>query len=78
MILLTDEEIKGALRFMGEDVGGHNWYEHTEKAIAKSQLKKVVEWGDEDCTDRSQSGTMKKRECGFCWQALLEEIGELL
>ena len=42
--------------------------------IARAQLKKFIEWGDETCTDRSHSGTMKKRECGFCWQALLREV----
>ncbi len=48
-----------------------------ERKIAKVQLKKVGEWGGSVCTDRTHSGTMKKRECGFCWRVLLEEIKEV-
>ncbi|KKM16325.1 hypothetical protein LCGC14_1687000 [marine sediment metagenome] len=39
----------------------------------ESGRKEVMEWGDEVCTDKKHSGTMKRRECGFCWQAKLKE-----
>ena len=49
--------------------------------IAKAQLKKVVEWGDEPCyihlvKDGAVNTTegIKRRECSKCWQALLEEV----
>ena len=66
-MLLTDEEICK----LEEDCVV--CYGHDEHDVAKAQAKRIAEWGNETCTDRSHSGTMRKRECGFCWQTLLEE-----
>ena len=41
----------------------------------KAQLKKVWEWGNEDCPHNPKPIRLKvKRGCVACWQALLEEI----
>ncbi len=72
-ILLTDEENPHKL-IVGEGLESVFDKHYAFEAGAKAQLKKVVEWGEEDCTDRSHSGTMPRRSCGFCWQSLLEEI----
>ena len=39
-------------------------------------LKKVVEWGDEDCPHPANTLIIScpKRACGKCWQALLKEV----
>lgn len=46
--------------------------------VAKAQLKKVVEWGDESCphilTQIMDGSETKKRNCDACWQALLKEV----
>ncbi len=45
--------------------------------VAKAQLKKVVEWGNDFCMDNSHYGKRehnRKGLCLMCWQALLEEI----
>ena len=86
-ILLTEEEILGEDIWLKAGVLAHyalavkNNREPKEpeelmarRQIAKAQAKKIFEWGEGICTDRSHSGTMKKRECGFCWQALKKEI----
>ena len=64
MMLLTDEEQMRAYDF--------DWCEGNIGAVAKAQLKKVVEWGDEECS--KHGGGRFKRECRLCWQALLKEI----
>ena len=44
--------------------------------VAKAQLKKVYEWGNEPCphTHDILLDISFKRQCDECWQALLEEI----
>ena len=71
-VLLSEEEIDIALmRNCSDGYGG----------VAQAQLKKVVEWGDEDCDgDDTHWGTIysplkPKRQCPQCWQALKEEAG---
>ena len=76
MIRLTDKEISPFVEVMQEeakvDIDG----------LLKAQLKKVVEWGDEDCFDhngarrREQGWHIKRRVCPECWQTLLEEVKE--
>ena len=49
-------------------------------ANCRVQLKKVGEWGEEDCYDhngaqrREHGWHVKRRECLICWEALLKEI----
>lgn len=92
MILLTDEEILGAVKATAEKDFKRvpdDWFamiEYTRKlsgeiylAVAKVQLKKVVEWCGEYCTHRqgiSGIQNMAKRYCEDCWQVLLEEVNE--
>ena len=40
--------------------------------VAKTQLKRVVEWAEEDCL-HFPTITMSKRQCTECWQSLLKE-----
>ena len=47
--------------------------------VAKAQLKKVVEWGNEVCVGRENHpgyDNVLRRACSHCWQALLEEVKE--
>ena len=80
MIQLTDEEIKQAIEarfpFM------YPQEEEVCRLTAKAQLKKVVEWRNEECTEHDHtiniSGFDHKvlvihNDCEECWQALLEE-----
>ena len=46
------------------------------KYTNKAQLKKVVEWGDEDCPHREQNGWHLKHYCPKCWQSLVDEVKE--
>lgn len=71
MILLTDEERreewhKGCVASKDIIVAQQN--------IAKAQLKKVYDWGDEPCPHH-QLTSAKKRDCCICtmgiWQALV-------
>ncbi len=79
MILLTDEEIEEIISPM---------LMVSPATIAKAQLKKVVEWGDEDCPEHAVeareslrrglelcglSPIYPRRECQTCWQALKKE-----
>ena len=73
MILLSDEEIKKLIH--------EKWKTRdtlTFEELAKAQLKKVVEWGDEDCPHLSKPAEyfdgQHKRECRDCWQALKKEV----
>ena len=90
MILLSPEEIKEALRGikapsstleLEEWFGGMDkFFMEVKRQVAKVQLKKVVEWGEEMCYDhngaqrKEQNWYVKRRECPICWQALEEEI----
>lgn len=93
-MLLTDEEIrdievpciKGKCPLNIADTPANEVRDDTcevceDKAIAKAQLKKVVEWLDTDCTEHSRvSDSYGKKyfdshsDCPECWQALLEEV----
>ncbi len=81
MILLSDEEIKEAYRScsVGGFIKSMGGFE-VEKAIAKAQLKQVVEWGDEPCphskvpySDGVPYGD-RKHGCSECWQALKKKV----
>ncbi len=77
MIQLTDEEIEYEIKYV---------YEHNTLPIEvllkpliqstnKAQLKKVHDWGNEDCPHNPKPIRLKvKRGCIACWQALLEEV----
>ena len=53
------------------------------RTVTKAQLKRVVEWGDEDCeehpyTSRSkgEAYNRKRHRCPQCRQVLLDEVKE--
>ena len=81
-ILLTDEQIDKAMKYAidwAQDytMRGGKADSIPERQVAKAQLKKVVEWGDEVCSDETHHphyDCMYKRCCSSCWQALLKEI----
>ena len=65
-MILTDEEMdrEYCLVDLHKDKFAHH-------AIAKAQLKKIVEWGEETCPHDLGEGTQcYKHACGMCWQAL--------
>ncbi len=76
MLLLTDEEMLEDVKKWRKahndemiDFDSHNMLQR------KAQLKKVVEWGDEDCPHNPKPIRLKvKRGCLMCWQSLLDEI----
>ena len=81
-MLLTDEEIR-VVRHSAtypaptkKDIYAVrvDWDEFSE-SLAKAQLKKVSEWGDEDCLDELHRGG-KRCNCPGCWQSLLDEARE--
>ena len=90
-MLLTDEEIKRGIReeydrrypFVRSSMADLDCY----NAVAKAQLKQMVEWGNEECSDHSHfdskdggmllSTTKIRGECYFCWQSLLEEVKDV-
>ena len=43
--------------------------------IAQAQLRKMVEWGEEVCTEHSEVYARFRRKCDDCWQALRREAG---
>ena len=76
MILLTDRE-------MAECKGGDCLTTIDEfltcdgcsancKAIAQTQLRKVIEWGEE-CCQHKDAWTVR-HECPQCWQSLKAEV----
>ena len=71
-ILLTGEELA---KFMLPDYP--KTLKDMKRAIARAQLKKVVEWGNETCPhDLFGEGTQCfKHACDDCWQALKKEVG---
>ena len=79
MILLSPEEIKEV--YHSCSVGGFIRSE-VEKAIARAQLKKVVEWGNEDCTEHGFIITEEvlkyppRHQCPKCWQVLRKEVND--
>lgn len=66
VVITSGTDVGGRQRLINE--GASKVYE----AGADAMLKKVYEWGDELC-DMHQE-TKYKRQCGYCWQALLKEI----
>ena len=80
MILLTDEEIQEATIRANSIINtyGSGSAEHWKaeyRAIAKAQLKNVVEWGEEQCQRHHTSGIwFRRRKCSKCWRALLDEV----
>jgi len=81
MILLTDEEILEAMNRKPFDCVRHvtlsDGYADELSEIAKAQIEKIVEWGNERCphfegTIGGQTPT--KRECYHCWQTLLDAV----
>ncbi len=83
MIGLTDDEITKAIDEVYYKGTGIYQVNVADKAIAKAQLKKVVEWGNERCPHTKDfdgieniPALLYKRFCGVCWQALLEEVKE--
>ena len=69
MILLTNKEIESIpTTNQGGNVDDLN--------IAKAQLKKVMEWGEEMCLDPQHTHKLdykQRHNCYRCWQDLLKE-----
>lgn len=78
MILLTGGEFHNLHEeFFGEGSGSCCEIDDTDLCfrVAKAQLGKVVEWGNEECLEYSNDFiSIKRRECSHCWQTLLKEI----
>ncbi len=75
MLLLSPEEIEKIVDGYVNAIEGYvsdedNFEYETGAAVAKVQLKKVVEWGDAYCAEQNRP----RRECGHCWQALKKEL----
>lgn len=68
-ILLMPEEL--SVLSHNEWVDGRWYYDPYQ--ISKAQLKKVVEWGEEECS--LSSNNQPRRRCGQCWEDLLKEAG---
>lgn len=52
------------------------------KAVREAQLKKVIEWGEEDCTEHRKAVKnykehyyLPRRDCPLCQEALKEAAG---
>ena len=80
MIRLTDEEIGNLLdpdreyKYPRSD-GSEVWLIDCRQ-VAKATLKKVVEWGEEECTGHGNyQYSLKRRQCAVCWQALCQAAG---
>ncbi len=75
MVLLNDEEIMDVVLDEGLGVVA----DENTRAIAKAQLKQVVEWGDKTCYDHNgeqreeQGWFVKRHDCPKCWQDLKKE-----
>ena len=68
-ILLNDDELFA----LHQDI--HLDRAHLVPAVAKAQLKAVVEWGEKLCEEHpGEYGVQSKHYCGICWEALLEEV----
>ena len=67
-ISLTPEERKVIQCYIDMDV-------RVEQA-AKSQLKKVGEWGEEICIEHHGSHIyIRRRQCDSCWNELKVDVG---
>lgn len=71
MIKLTDEEKLKSFCHYGNQT--YSMMSSVVDDVAKVQLKKVVEWGNERCIEHDLEG-YDRRECSQCWQSLLEEV----
>ena len=84
--LLNEEEIE-AIKELGEWEDGELsardfeefWmHEDTLERIAKAQhqldLKDFIEWGDIYCGKQNRP----QRECGHCWQEVIESLKQLV
>ena len=72
MILLTGKERTIATKEVWDkhdDFTDKEFWTSLYKAVAKAQLKKMTEWGNQPC----EHGVQQKR-CVPCWQSLLKEI----
>ena len=83
-MLLTDEEMAACVEPTPLDGGVINPH-----LAAKAQLKKVVEWGNENCTEHAVEAresirrglrmigrppVYPRHDCYTCWQSLLKEV----
>ena len=69
-ILLSDEEIVGG---MGDTHQPHP----RDRAIAKFQAKKIVEWGNGECRVHTYYPKLPywpRRRCNECWQSLKKAV----
>ena len=70
MIRLTDEEIQ-ALEIDNELKGYFVW---CLEEVARTQLKKVFDWGELYCLHDTGGATRKAWACPICRQSLLDEV----
>ena len=77
MIRLTDEEITELWKQLNKQYPKLDRITSIREG-AKAQLKKVVEWGNEDCACLREEGSHipHRHFCPRCWQALVEEVKE--
>ena len=82
MILLTDYEIRaiGPEREPDYVAGVYYYYNDGIRDGAKAQLKKVVDWGEGECTHISvmrhrDESRHRRHECDVCRQTLKKEVG---
>jgi len=81
-ILLTDEEIEESSQvdmfLPNGEVDPDCGYLRGRQQVARAQLKRVAEWGNEPCPHPSTfdgQRLTKKKNCPDCWQVLLKEAG---
>jgi len=70
--MLNDEGLRSIAREEGK------WLDSMEiyRAICQATTKKVIEWGDDFCSDLSHKGytrTHTKKRCPKCWQELKDK-----
>ena len=68
-VLLTDEELRDCY-----DLRKINSYIEADRAIAKAQAQRIVEWLESECKEHRKPFTLERRLCADCWQALKEEV----
>ena len=88
-LLLTDEEITDWLYNSLKEIEAEEGVKLSDRAFIadfltprikvrfKAQLKKVMEWGNEDCPHPSTfdgQRLTKKKNCPECWKDLLDEV----
>jgi len=72
---LTEDEID-------QVISGKWWIKYKthirEVAVGKAYQKKLVEWGEEVCFDKTHHSLaqyVNRRHCPVCWQELLDDLG---